>query len=140
MAIGTDVITGFTANSVFEDVKLNIACNRICTLIDQENGPILSAFAFSGDASRIYQGLDPLGDVGAITFKTSHLTNVRIVLNQFVSKLGVTDLEAYKTRILFKMSGYRFEVIYSDNVVPGIDVNGVPCEDFNPEGGGGGLE
>lgn len=138
MAVASDVITGFTDNNVFAEAKLNIACNRICTLIDQENGPVLTAFAFSGDASRIYQGLDPIGDVGAITFKTSHLTNIRIVLNQFVSKLGVTDLEAYKTRILFKMSGYRFEVIFSDTVVPGVDVNGVPCEDYS--GGGGGLE
>ena len=140
MAVGIDAITGFTDNNVFADAKLNIACNRICTLIDQENGPVLDAWAFSGDASRIYQGLDPLGDVGAVTFKTSHAINISIVLNQFVNKLGVTDLEAYKTRILFRMSGYRFEVIYSDTTVPGKDVNGVPCEDYGTPGGGGGLE
>lgn len=132
------ITTGFTDNNVFADLKANIACNRICTLIDENNGPILGAFAFSGAASQIYQNLQPTEDVGAITFKTSHLSNIRIVLNDFVRELGVTDLEAYKTRILFKMYDFRFEVIYSDVVVPGKDVNGVPCEDFNPGGGGGG--
>ena len=86
MAVGIDAITGFTDNNVFADAKLNIACNRICTLIDQENGGLLTVL-FSGDASRIYQGLEPLGDVGAVTFKTAVGNNIRIILSKFAKEL-----------------------------------------------------
>ena len=134
------VSAAFTDNQVFADAKINTVCDQIMRVVDKYR-PIAttSDFSFYGLASEIYQGASAQ-EVGIVEFITGRNRLYRAVIEKLPREVKVKNLVIYKTNIMCSINGVRVCIHKSANVISTVDVNGVLCYDYSPNGQDGAIK
>lgn len=124
------VSASFTNNQVFEDPKINAACDLIVRTVDKYRDiDVVSDFAFYGVASEIYQG-EPHRDVGIVEFITGRTRIYRAIIDKLYNEMPLEGLIAYKKFISCSINGISIRVIKSPNIINTVVLDGIVCYDY----------